>query len=418
MNPRAPIIFVSLVANLALSWLAWRELHPALAPPRALPNEPVTVATAVQEVQTNERNAVVNLAERFDWSRLASADWKQYRDRLRAVGCPEKTVRAVIIAEIEEEFMHRRQALLDEFQRRFWEKLASRELDDHEAVDEPIRKLDNERRHLIEEVLGPETPDPDREAKQMADRKLERERSLKWLPPEKRQRLIDLLNQLDADSQALAKEIGAREKSGWTDDDRARQKQLEAAAVQARKTLLTADEEEEWELRQSNTAHWASWLPGLEVSEDEWRAGAKIRRDYEAAVAKLAAQPEPDPEKRRQLDDALAEQMKSALGAEQFARYQAANDAALQLTRRITARFQLPDSLAEEVAAIQKQASAAGEQIINATDSSPADRAAALAAVREETLRSLQSKLSGDVWTTYQHYNGDWIKRLSVPPSE
>lgn len=182
--------------------------------------------------------------------------------------------------------------------------------------------------------------------------------------------------------------------------------------------MLTAEEEEEWKLRESNAANWASRLPGLEVSESEWRAGARVKHDYDEAVSKLASQPDPDPEKRKQLDDAFKEQLQSALGAEQFARYQVATDENLQLTRRITERFQLPDSLADEVTAIQKQAGAAMEQIRADAVSSSEDRAAALAAIREETLRALHSKLPGDVWTTYQRYNGGWIKNMSALPAE
>jgi Tfp pilus assembly protein PilV len=415
MNPRGLIIIVSLAANLGLSWLAWRNWHPPGAVPPATQDERGAAAETVPAVQTNNQYEVVKVADYFDWSRLTSADWKEYRDRLRSVGCPEKTVRSVITSEIEEEFIHRRRALLDEFERRFWEKLASRELDDHELVDKPIRELNEARINLIAEVLGPEPEDTIWAAQRAAAQQQERERACSWLPTEKRQRLLEILKQYDEQSQALAKAPSHRDNNAWTEAEQSRRKQLEEEMVAARKALLTADELEEMQLRDSSAASWAM-RPGFEVNEEQWRAGAKAKRDFDAAMAKLENQP--DPQVQAQLKDAFNEQLQTALGAEHFAAYQAANDEKLQLTRHIVERFQLPDSLADEVTAIQKQASLAAAQITGAVGSSPEDRAAALAAVREETLRSLRAKLSDEVWITYQRYNGDWIKKLSVLPAE
>ena len=51
----------------------------------------------------------------FRWNQIASEDLKIYRDNLRAIGCPELTVREIIRAVINERFGLRRRGILAYF---------------------------------------------------------------------------------------------------------------------------------------------------------------------------------------------------------------------------------------------------------------------------------------------------------------
>ena len=63
----------------------------------------------------------VVVSEAFDWAQLESADYHDYIANLRAIGCPELTVRDIIIADVNDLFTPRVKALVDEVNGRFWE---------------------------------------------------------------------------------------------------------------------------------------------------------------------------------------------------------------------------------------------------------------------------------------------------------
>src|SRR5579871_1431151 len=58
---------------------------------RAVPSPPSPIPKPVTIVKTNE----------FHWAHLESEDYRDYIARLRAIGCPEETIRDIIIADVE-----------------------------------------------------------------------------------------------------------------------------------------------------------------------------------------------------------------------------------------------------------------------------------------------------------------------------
>ena len=409
MNARW-FIGLSLAANIALGVLvAQRFTHRNLpvavvAPPLAKPS-PVTVSVIPE-------NAVVNLAEAFDWTRLASADFKKYRANLLAVGCPDETMRDIVTAEIEEQFLQKRRALLEELQRTFWDRLA-KDWDwlKSEKFAKPLEELNEAREKLLAEVLG-EDKKEDEDRRDLRARR--NEIRYAWLPAEKRAQLFEIEEQARTQRNALQKEIAARTDTAETDNDKARQKVIAEALVAARKRVLSPEELAEYELRTSSSARWASYLPGFEASEDEWRAVAKSRSDYDEAVVKI-----PDDEtKQQQFEAVWQQQLQATLGSNRYAQYETASDNAYQDTRRITARYGLPDALAKEVAALQKSAQAAANHLRQDSSQSAEARAVALAAIQQETQATLAAQLGQNVFTTYQKYHGDWLEQMSQAPGD
>ncbi|MFM2295368.1 MAG: hypothetical protein RLZZ350_1781 [Verrucomicrobiota bacterium] len=406
MKTRA-LIFLSLAANAALAWqFCHRTPAAAAVELRVSPVLPApTTAPAAPEKLT------VNVAETFDWSHLADTDFKKYRDHLRAVGCPDDTVRDILTAEIDDWFLQRRRAALDELQRQFWDKLAAdiHSLD-NSAMHQLLAKLVAERDRLLADVLGADEKNDD-------DEELRRTRRMEaryaWLPAETRTRLLALEKDFAARNQALDKEIRERvPQTPETDADKTRRKNLEDELTLARKRLFTPAELAEYELRNSSGARWAANLSGFEPSEMEWRTLAAARRDYDAAFAK-----KPNDETKRQLDAAWQQQLQATLGTERFAQYQLASDGDLRQTRRITVRYGLPDSLAQETAAMQREAVSASQLVRENSALTPDVRESALRLIQQETRRSLAAKLGAKVFVTYQKYHGDWLKQLN-PPSD
>src|SRR5215510_15089950 len=48
--------------------------------------------------------------ERFTWSQIESADYRTYITNLRSIGCPEQTIRDIIVADVQGLYAPRRQA--------------------------------------------------------------------------------------------------------------------------------------------------------------------------------------------------------------------------------------------------------------------------------------------------------------------
>lgn len=70
-------------------------IAPLVAPPGTKAEAVVgTAATSSASIVTN----------RFNWSHVESADYQQYLANLRAIGCPEKTIRDILIPDIEKTF--------------------------------------------------------------------------------------------------------------------------------------------------------------------------------------------------------------------------------------------------------------------------------------------------------------------------
>src|SRR6267142_712803 len=99
----------SVAANLALAWACLSELPHAPAPRIGpVPAAPAQAGggPALPQVVTN-LVVITNAPRLFDWRDLESGDYRQYVANLRRVGCPQKTIRDIIVADVNELYKHR-----------------------------------------------------------------------------------------------------------------------------------------------------------------------------------------------------------------------------------------------------------------------------------------------------------------------
>src|SRR5262249_29295128 len=86
------------------------------------------------------------------WESVASADLAKYADNLRRVGCPEQTIKEILLAEVNRRFATREQALKvrpDDVAP--WEKAATY---DRHSSEGKLRQLLEEKRSLMKELTG------------------------------------------------------------------------------------------------------------------------------------------------------------------------------------------------------------------------------------------------------------------------
>lgn len=89
----------------------------------------------------------------FHWSVLESPDYAIYAANLRAVGCPERTLRDILLPDIEKLYSERRAELADGPEDRFWETADQRDARQR-AREAKLRALELEKRALIRQLLG------------------------------------------------------------------------------------------------------------------------------------------------------------------------------------------------------------------------------------------------------------------------
>src|SRR5712691_12520515 len=144
------VLALSVVLNVALAVTAARiwEKH-SLRPPRAVASAEVpsqheyrTIAPAFQP------DPITN---RFDWRMIESSDYEKYVANLRAIGCPERTVRDIIVAEVQKTFGAKSAAVpLDV---KFWSCGPERQAAER-SREERRSELRAESRAILERLLG------------------------------------------------------------------------------------------------------------------------------------------------------------------------------------------------------------------------------------------------------------------------
>ena len=143
---------ILIVANLALAGWAYYSLK--LRPQRELAfvRENARAAEAQSEAKPTPEPQIVTVTNQVTWDQLESEDYRTYITRLRAINCPEQTIRDIIIAEINGLYSRRRALEVLTADQQWWRT----EPDSNvvAAAEEKSRILDEERRALLSRLLG------------------------------------------------------------------------------------------------------------------------------------------------------------------------------------------------------------------------------------------------------------------------
>src|SRR4051794_1792422 len=102
-----PLVAFSLILNLgllgAVGWLAKSRPAGSKANPAVFPQATPSLSQAAQITLRSKTNASPPAvaegskpAQSFDWRMVESEDYKKYIANLRAIGCPEETIRDII----------------------------------------------------------------------------------------------------------------------------------------------------------------------------------------------------------------------------------------------------------------------------------------------------------------------------------
>ncbi len=354
---------------------------------------------------------VVVGSEVFDWARLESTDYHAYAANLRAIGCPEPTVRDIITADVNDLFTPHVKALVDEVSGRFWELILRP--DDFEKMIEvkhdQLRALRDERAEIFTALFGESNP---RSAENLlrcaADRRAQWERIGDFLSEERCARFVAAEEELER---------------AWTDISRtpgltgiqqqAKRKELEAARDQSLRAGLTAEEYAELRLRQSLASSLRERLVGLDLSEETVRAVARLQ--FANAEAQAALPPKAADFKSRtaQFQQQCDAQTRELIGPDGYAAFERATDSRYETIYRVSQRLELPAATAAQVYDIRRQAEEAAHQVQADKSLTAETRQAQLQAIGAETRQGLSAAFGTKGLAAYENLDGGWMQQFT-----
>lgn len=398
---------ISACANVllvAVLWWIWRE------PP---PPKLIVVETNAA-VRIIEKPSVTKITEPFNWQKVESEDYRQYIDNLRAIGCPEQTVRDIIIADVNALFDSRREAVLQpEGRLRFWsaddvspfrtepaEKL-------HEQFEE-LRRIAEEKRAVLKDLLGVEVA----ARVQAAFAPLNpRERLLMFLPVEKRLRVEELEQKMTAALMTKSTDLSGREQLG-------NYKKLKKEKLQAIESILTPGEFDEYQMRLSSAAsHVRTRLGGLAPTENEFRQLVAIRQEFEERFSDfegLGSTASPAHAERAMAERQVEEQMRKVIGPERFDQFKREQDWAYRSAVAVTKDAGIPERYATGIFEIKAIGEAEASRVRTDQSLTLEQRQNTLNEVQSAVQEAIGSVLGADVYKSYQREVGSsWLQNLN-----
>lgn len=192
----------------------------------------------------------------FDWRQVESEDYKQYIANLRAIGCPEKTIKEIILADVNDLFAARRATITRTNHYEYWRSNPVNLSDDQQKQ---LSELHSEKAETLK-ALGVESPDMANLLGDYFRSHIEaRELELDFLSATKRQQITELRNQ------QIQQMVVAGE-------DSTKAAEIEQQTESAIKSLLTTEELYDYELRTSvPAAQLRAAMNYLEPTEQEFR---------------------------------------------------------------------------------------------------------------------------------------------------
>jgi hypothetical protein len=430
MNSRR-ISLLLLAANVSLLCLLAYMVYamkftPAVAPG---PVRSAVITNTVTQIAVRKINATNNLlaalaARPLHWRALESTNYVTYIENLRGFGCPEETVRDIIITDIAKLYARRRAELRQRVEPyRFWQTAdPAGGVRVSPELQRQLRDLEAEQRQLVRDLLDVDLRTELARYSADADSP---DRDYSFLPADKQERVQALAGQYDE----LEQDIYSRTRGLLLDEDLEALKQVQRQRRAELAALLTPEEMEEYELRHSDTANnIRTSSAGFQPTEEEFRKIFRLQRTFDlnfdqtfdarddsAQSVKARAQ--------QQAQAALNDEIRKSIGPERFAEYQRGQDSDYRALLLVGERFEMAGDATAKVYNMKQAAEQYKLQLESNPNLTDEQRAQAIAAIARETGRAVATTMGDEAYRAYQKAGGQWLDNLTVldernvPPS-
>jgi hypothetical protein len=351
----------------------------------------------------------------LDWRSIESSDYPTYIANLREIGCPEETIRDIILADVNKLYAARRRALSGpQPDWTFWKHADEIPEDDavakaELAFQEQREALETERKKLIHALLG-ESSIQAEFAEEVEE--ATQDRDLRFLSPEKRQSMAEATTRWRRAHEAAAQTTDEAESLRL---HQAADKALEEAVGK----VLTPQEREEYELRSSPLANeLRDRLRGFGASREEFEQLFKIEREFLQTQAELREQQASgaDPQALEKQEAAAIEQetrIRELLGDKRYPDFERSNDPDYQTLFSLTKDHSMPTDLANQVWTMRREVETQTARIRENPLLNAEQKARALDAIRVETQAAIIDVLGEPLLDDYQRQGGGWIGDLT-----
>jgi hypothetical protein len=384
-----------LAVSLALNALLLAFLGAGIFSP-----SPTTAAANGRGVPTPAATAVAaSTTARDAWNEVHATDLAAQVARLRAEDFPPAVIRAILTAQIREQFAARRKAIeAAEAEQPYW--LPMRD----PKTQAELRALARDEQKALKELLGPDAENNIAAALR---------RIMPELSPEKIEQLAQIRERYLEQRSALYANV-----SGPTlPDEYEKINALDKAMRGEFAAVLTPQELEDYNLRDSRTAvQLRNNLAAFNPTEQEFRTLFKLQSAFDEQYGQMGPGMSSDQMRARsEAQRQLNEQIKAALGGERYADYQRSTDYNFRRTTQLVARLNLPPETANELYALQQSVQ---QQAMDARRmaTSPSERTAQLSALATDAEAKLLAKLGPSGLEAYQQYAGSWLNNLAPRP--
>ena len=347
MKPKV-VLVISILVNIALAGVVY-HFATSRTPEQSSASPAPASITAATARETRTAPAAVTIVtnqsgQSFGWQMVESADYRRYIANLRAIGCPEETIRDIITADVNKLFESRRKeitASTNKFE--FWKAGNPFEaaIMDPDRI-EKMQALAKEKRALLKELLGVE---PEEKAELFGGIN-PFESMLDFLSPAKQNDVMDIFMKFQAKQAKLfsggqpdAEDMKAMQKM---------KKEMDAEMA----GILSPKEYEDFQLRMSQTAMTMRMqLASLDPNEQEFRDIFKIKNQFDDQFGTygMASTDKAEREKYQAAQKDMNDQLKTLLGDARYTDYTRAQDYQYQNLYRITQKNDLPKEAANKV---------------------------------------------------------------------
>jgi hypothetical protein len=328
------------------------------------------------------------------------------RDELRAAGVDEEFIRMIVGARAWKRREVRMRELHLEGRSDEWWKQEDWSSPRHRAQREEIKALQAEVKAEVERLLGPD-PDPVRSNPWLA-------RQYGYLPAAKREAVMKITQ----DYQELQMDLNNEANGFRVPGDREKQRFLEEEKRRDLAAILSPEELEAFELRNSNTAGQLRWqMTKMNATEEEYRKIFAIRSAFDEANALdpfTSRQMTPqDWERRNAAEKGMREQIRSAIGEERYKEYVRSQNHEYQQLQGAVVRFGLAADAPARVFDLRDHVSAEGTRIADDKELGPEQKGEALKRLAAEGRQRLESLLGPEVAAAFKANTGSrWLDEL------
>lgn len=355
------------------------------------------VIKATQIVKTNV------IKEKFTWQQIEAEDYPTYIANLRSIGCPEQTIKDIIIADVNHLYARKRVSEKQVVNDQWWKYDPDFTVAETDA--RRLESLERERRALLTQLLGPNWE---------VDESQDKTSSVSGLvfPGEVLGRMSQKTKQeLDACfqrmRQAYEAHVASRRAAGQAEDP------VEVARIRRQfrteiEAILTPEQLEEFLLRYSHISYQLRrQLQNLNVTPQEFRLIFRALDNAEKQMALSDFSNDPIAVQRRTALESMAEEtIKQVLGEDRFLQYKFGNDPVFNEAKAIAQNLGVSGDVVKSIYEINKIVRSEIQRISNDSTMTEDQKMIELQNARQAQMTALRQLLGEELYKRWEQIYG------------